>query len=147
MESTSWHDTCLMTRFKIRPKFYCQICEKLKLLKTRTRYVFWTGVLHRIMTVLRLLMVLLFFMWFYHVCCRVQNNRGHWRQLLWMPPTSCLDSLEISLFFCYILTCKCNCLLKAMCPLKSALKMGACQISYFAGWFVVTGRYIISGGL
>ena len=45
-------------------------------------------------------------------------------------PTSCLDALEISLLFCFTLTC--NCLLKAMCPLKSALKMGACQISYFA---------------
>ena len=41
-------------------------------------------------------------------------------------PTSCLDALEISLLFCCTLTC--NCLLKAMCPLKSALKMGAYQI-------------------
>ena len=44
-------------------------------------------------------------------------------------PTSCLDALEISLLFCYTLTC--NCLMKAMCPLKRALKMGASQISYF----------------
>ena len=44
-------------------------------------------------------------------------------------PTSCLDALEISLLFCYTLTC--NCLTKAMCHLKRALKMGASQISYF----------------
>ena len=53
-------------------------------------------------------------------------------------PTSCLDALEISLLFCYTLTC--NCLLKVMCPLKSALKMGAHQISYFAAWDKLTRK-------
>ena len=37
----------------------------------------------------------------------------------------------LSLLFCYH-TLTCNCLMKAMCSLKSALKMGAHQISYFA---------------
>ena len=56
--------------------------------------------------------------------------KGIKRQLPWITPTNGLDALEISLLFCYTVTS--NCLLKAICPLKSALKMDAHQISYFA---------------
>ena len=66
---------------------------------------------------------------FIYKSARVQNNRIHHAL---DAPTSCLDALEISLLFCYLYSC--YCLLKAMCPLKSALKMGAHQISYFATW-------------
>ena len=34
--------------FKILPQFYCQMCEKFKLLKTRIRYVFSIEIVHRI---------------------------------------------------------------------------------------------------
>ena len=37
-----------LTRFKIRPQFYCQMCEKFKLLKTRIKYVFYTVIVQRI---------------------------------------------------------------------------------------------------
>ena len=51
---------------------------------------------------------------------------------------NCLDVLEISLLFCYASTC--NCLLKVMCPLKSALNMGASHISYFAACMAGKGK-------
>ena len=66
--------------------------------------------------------------------CRVQSKAS--KAIALDAPTSCLDAQEISLLFCYTLTC--NCLLKAIYPLKSALKMGARQISNFAAWPVVS---------
>ena len=68
-----------------------------------------------------------------------EGIEGQWTSV---PPTNGLGTLEISLLFCYSLTC--NSLGAPSCPFKIALKMGALQKPYFeaCSWHYCARSYL-----